>query len=59
MIKAISSPNSHICSNLCVEKVSVAIPADLWYVFVLQGGEAYARNTDSPVRQLLPATGDG
>ena len=37
------------CSDFCVEKVSVAIPADLWYVFVLQGGEAYARNTDSPV----------
>lgn len=34
-----SSPNSHVRSNLCVEKVSVAILADLWYVFVLQGGE--------------------
>ena len=39
MVKAISSPNSHVRSNLCVEKVSVAILADLWYVFVLQGGE--------------------
>ena len=35
----ISSPNSHVRSNLCVEKVLVAIPADLWYMFVLQGGE--------------------
>ena len=25
--------------EICVEKVLVAIPADLWYMFVLQGGE--------------------
>lgn len=35
----ISSPNSHVRPNLCVEKVLVAISANLWYVFVLQGGE--------------------
>lgn len=34
-----SSPDVHDCSNFCVEKVSVAISANLWYVFVLQGSE--------------------
>lgn len=59
MADSISSPNSHVRSNFCVEKVSVAISTNLWYVFVLQGGEAYARNTHSPIRPLLPTAGDG
>ena len=36
------SISSQICcikKDICVEKVLVAIPADLWYMFVLQGGE--------------------
>ena len=38
-LQPISSPVAHGHSDRGVEKLSVAIPAELWYVFVLQRGE--------------------
>ena len=31
----------------------MAIPTDLWYCVLLQGGEAHERNTEITVRQIL------